>query len=157
MYRKPADDNNSHTILYVLLKYENFRWAFWLSIVLLSLYILTEVKRRQRLTPEYTLPANDTLAFVSTIGKLYFEKGDHKNLADKLSVYFLDFIRNKYKVSTTEINAEFAKAVAQKSNVSLEEITAITDSLINIKLSDTITGQELMEYHQLLQNFYSKV
>ena len=157
MYRKPADDNSNHNILYVLLKYENFRWAFWLSIILLSLYILTEVKRRQRLTPEHTPPANDTLAFVSTIGKLYFEKGDHKNLADKLSVYFLDFIRNKYKISTTEINTDFAKAVALKSNVSMEEITAITDRLINIKLSDTITQQQLMEYHQLLENFYRKV
>lgn len=156
LHRKPADDNNSHSILYVLLKYENFRWAFWLSIVLLLLYILTEVKRRQRLTPEHTPPANDTLAFVSTIGKLYFEKGDHKNLADKLSVYFLDFIRNKYQISTTEINADFAKAVAIKSNVSLEEITTITDRLINIKLSDSITQEQLMEYHQLLEHFYSK-
>ncbi len=157
LHRKPAVDNNSQTILHVLLKYENFRWAFWLSIVLLSLYIVTEVRRRQRLTPEHTPPANDSLAFVSTIGKLYFEKGDHKNLADKLSVYFLDLIRNKYKISTTEINAEFAKAVALKSNVSLEEVTAITDRLINIKLSDSITQQELMDYHQRLENFYSKI
>ena len=157
LYRKPADDNSSHTILHVLLKYENFRWAFWLSIVLLLLYIVTEVKRRQRLTPEHTPPANDSLAFASTVGKLYFERGDHKNLADKLSVYFLDFIRNKYKISTTEINAEFAKLVSAKSNVSLDEITAITDRLINIKLSDVITQKELTEYHQLLENFYSKI
>ncbi len=156
MYRKPADNEANRGILHVLLKYENFRWAFWLSIGLFLLYIFTEVKRRQRLTPQHAPPANDSLAFVSTIGKLYYEKGDHKNLGDKLSVYFLDFVRNKYKISTTEINSHFAKAVALKSNISLEEITAIIDALINIKLSNAITQEELMKYHQLLENFYSK-
>ena len=156
MYHQPdvSDDNNS--VLYVLLKYDNFRWAFWLTLIALALYTLTEVKRRQRFTPGYTPPVNDTLTFVSTVGKLYFEKGDHKNLADKLSVYFLDYIRNKYKVVTTEINPEFVRAVSAKSNVPQDEITKITDTLTAIKLSDVITQQQLINYYKLLENFYSK-
>ena len=143
-------------ILYVLLKYKNFRWAFWLAVIALAVYIFTEIKRRQRLTPDYTKPANETLAFVSTIGKLYFEKGDHKNLAEKLSLYFLDFVRNKYKLSTNEINGSFANSLSLKSNVPLEEITVITDRLIEIRISNTVTQEQLMAYHNLLENFYSK-
>ena len=158
MYRKSSDNNSDdNSILHVLLKYENFRWAFWLTLITLALYIVTEVKRRQRLQPEYTKPANDTLAFVSTIGKLYYEKGDHKNLAEKLSVYFLDFIRNQYKISTAEINDDFAKAVASKSNVPVEEIKTITYMLIHVRISSSIKQQQLMDYHKLLENFYSKV
>ncbi len=155
--RKWNNDNKDDDkgILYVLLKYKNFRWAFWLSVIVLALYIITEIRRRQRLTPDYTKPANETLAFVSTVGKLYYEKGDHKNLAEKLSVYFLDFVRNKYKLSTNEINADFAKALSLKSDVPLEEITAITDRLINIRISSSVTQQQLMEYHSLLEQFYS--
>ena len=156
MYRKEADNDSDSNILHVLLKYENFRWAFWLSLIALAIYILTEVKRRQRLVPQYTKPANDTLAFVSTIGKLYYEKGDHKNLAEKLSVYFLDSVRNKYKISTAEINDDFVKALSVKSNRTIEEIKAITDSLIEIKISDSISQQQLMDYHQLLEHFYSQ-
>ena len=156
MYRKQAGGDDDNSILHVLLKYENFRWAFWLSLIALAVYLLTEVKRRQRLVPAHAKPANDTLAFVSTIGKLYYEKGDHRNLAEKLSIYFLDFVRNKYKISTTEINAGFAKALSLKSNVPLDEITAITDKLIEIKLSDAISQQQLIDYHKQLEYFYSK-
>ncbi len=155
-YRKQADGDNDSSILHVLLKYENFRWAFWLSLIALAVYLLTEVKRRQRLVPDRAKPANDTLAFVSTIGKLYYERGDHKNLAEKLSVYFLDFVRNKYKISTTEINAGFTKTLSLKSNIPLDEITAITDKLIELKLSDVVSQQQLMDYHKLLEHFYSK-
>lgn len=156
--RKWSNDGNNddNGILSVLMKYKNFRWAFWLAVVALGLYIFTEVKRRQRLTPDYAKPANETLAFVSTVGKLYFEKGDHKNLAEKLSVYFLDFVRNKYKLSTNEINIGFAKALSLKSNMPLEEITAITDRLTEVRVSASITGEQLMEYHRLLEQFYSR-
>ncbi len=157
MYHKTTDDNEDNSILYVLLKYKNFRWAFWLTLIALAFYLVTELKRRQRLVPEHTSPANDTLAFVTTVGKLYYEKADHKNLAEKLSVYFLDFIRNKYKISTAEINHDFAKSVAIKSNIPLEEIVQITDTLTEIKISNGITQQQLMDYHNKLEHFYSKV
>lgn len=155
-YRKEADNNDDNSILHVLLKYENFRWAFWLSLIVLSIYLFTEVKRRQRLSPVHTPPVNETIAFVSTIGKLYYEKGDHKNLAEKITVYFLEYVRSRYKISTTEINADFAKALSVKSNVPLDEITAITDSLIEIKLSSAISQEQLMQYHKQLEHFYSK-
>ncbi len=157
MYRKSVEKDDHGSVLHVLLKYENFRWAFWLTIIVVALYVVTEMKRRQRLTPEYTRPANDTVNFVTTIGKLYFEKGDHKNLAEKLSVYFLDFVRNKYKIPTTEINPQFAKTLAAKSKVPVEEITAITDDLIQIRISDSITQQQLMKYYNRLEQFYSNV
>ncbi len=156
MHRKASNEDDDNSILHVLLKYTNFRWAFWLSLIALAIYILTEAKRRQRLTPQYAKPPNDTLAFVSTIGKLYYEKGDHKNLAEKLSVYFLDFVRNRYKISTSEINQEFVKALAAKSNVPQDEIQAIVNELTDIKTSPSITQQQLLEYYKRLEHFYSK-
>ncbi len=155
--RKPPSDKEDNSVLYVLLKYENFRWAFWLSVAAFALFLFTEMKRRQRMLPLYAQPANESLAFVKTIGRLYYERGDHKNLADKLSVYFLDFIRTKYKISTTEINPDFAKALSQKSTVPLPEITAITDLLMEVKISDHITSQLLMDYYRRLEHFYGKV
>jgi hypothetical protein len=144
-------------ILSVILKYENFKWAFWAALLLLFLYVITEIKRKQRIIPEYEKPKNESLEFVTTIGKLYYEKGDHKNLAEKLTQYFFDYVRNHYKISTAEINSLFVQQLAAKSNKDVSEINAITESMHAINLSDAITQKQLMDYYQLLENFYKPI
>jgi hypothetical protein len=144
-------------ILSVILKYDNFKWAFWVALLLLSLYILTETKRKQRIIPVYEKPKNDSLEFVTTIGKLYYEKGDHKNLAEKLTQYFLDYVRNRFKISTAEINSSFEQQLAIKSNKDVNEIKAITESIHTTNLSESITQKQLIEYYELLENFYKTI
>jgi hypothetical protein len=157
LYKQNTDGNNDEKgLLSVLLSHKNFYVAFWLSIILLALYFFTEIKRRQRLIPEYSKPANDSLEFVTTIGKLYYEKGDHKNLAEKLTFYFLDYVRSKYKLSTNELNAAFVQRLSLKTGIEAEELSRLIDTLITIKLSNRISEQQLLQYHQQLENFYSK-
>ena len=141
-------------LLSVILKYDNFKWAFWITLLLLGLYITTEVKRKQRIIPQYAKPKNDSLEFVTTVGKLYYEKGDHKNLAEKLTQYFLDHVRNHFKISTAEINTAFERQLAAKSGKGIDEIKTITDYIHTINLSNTITQKQLMDYYELLENFY---
>jgi hypothetical protein len=148
------DPQQRQGLLSVILKYDNFKWAFWITLLLLSLYLVTEVKRRQRIIPEYAKPKNESLAFVTTIGKLYYEKGDHKNLADKLTQYFLDHVRTDYKLSTTEINNSFEQQLAAKSGKDITEIKAILEMMHTINLSHAITQKQLMDYYELLENFY---
>ncbi|WP_170971127.1 DUF4350 domain-containing protein [Ilyomonas limi] len=157
LYKQKNRDNKDYKgLLSVLLSHKNFYDAFWMLIILLALYFLTEIKRRQRLIPEYNRPANDSLKFVTTIGKLYYEKGDHKNLAEKLTHFFLDYVRNKYKLPTNELNTAFVQQLSLKTGIPAEELNKLMDMLIHIKLSDRLSEQQLLQYHQQLENFYSK-
>jgi len=148
------DSNEKGGLLSVILKYENFKWAFWVTLLLLSLYFFTEIKRKQRIIPNYAKPKNDSLEFVTTVGKLYYEKGDHKNLADKLTQYFLDHVRTSYKISTAEINDAFEQQLAAKSNKNISEIKDITQLMHTINLSSAVTQKQLMDYYELLEKFY---
>ncbi|MEP6465650.1 MAG: DUF4350 domain-containing protein [Parafilimonas sp.] len=141
-------------LLSVILKYNNFRWAFWIALLLLALYVLTEAKRKQRMIPVYEKLKNDSLEFVTTIGKLYYEKADHKNLAEKLTHYFLDYVRNRFKISTAEINSSFVQQLATKSNKDVHEVNTIIENMHTINLSSAITQKQLMDYYTLLENFY---
>ena len=156
LYKRNASSDDSNGLLHVIFQYKNFRWAFWTAIVLLALFVVTEVKRKQRVIPLYPKPVNDSLEFVTTIGKLYYEKGDHKNLAEKLTQFFLDHLRNKYNIKTNELNNEFAKNVSAKTNVPFEEVTEITEYIYFIQYSENIRGEQLMHYYQLLEKFYKK-
>ena len=159
LHKKDSEYSNNESspgLLHVIMQYENFKWAFWVASILLILYLLTESKRKQRLIPAYSKPINESLEFVQTIGKLYFEKGEHKNLAEKLTQYFLDYVRTKYKVATSAINPAFVKALARKTNITEAEISEITDSIHAINLSEKISAKQLINYHALLENFYKK-
>jgi hypothetical protein len=154
LYHYNNNNQQQQGLLSVILKYDNFKWAFWIALLLLGLYLLTEAKRKQRMIPVYKKPTNDSLEFVTTVGELYYEKGDHKNLADKLTQYFLDHVRNHYKISTAEINSSFVQQLAAKSNKDVNEINAIIESIHVINLSGAITQKQLMDYYELLENFY---
>lgn len=140
-------------VLSVILQYENFRWAFWTVLIVLGLYLATAVKRRQRMIPVYQKPGNDSLEFIETIGKLYYEKADHQNLALKMTQFFLEHIRNKYKMDTHYINTQFAGTLVLKSGVSRETADAIVDYIHKAQMG-SITGEELTKYYNILDHFY---
>jgi hypothetical protein len=77
----------------VLLQYPAMTWAFWLLLVLLGLYIYFGGKRRQRIVEPITPNINTTLTYTETIGRLYLQKKDNRNIADKVVTYFLEHIR----------------------------------------------------------------
>ncbi|MDR0793234.1 MAG: DUF4350 domain-containing protein [Chitinophagaceae bacterium] len=144
----------STSLLNVLLSYRNFKYAFWLAITIFLVFLYTEIKRRQRAVPVYKKPANETLNFARTVGKLYYEKGSHKDLANKLTQLFLEHVRQIYKLPVSEINETFEKRLSAKSGVETGIIKKITDYYYKINLSDNISEAELMEYYHVLENFY---
>ena len=148
-------EENKNSLLSVLLRYENFRWAFWLAVIVLVLYLVTATKRKQRLIPVYRKPDNDSMEFIQTIGKLYYEKGDHQNLAHKMTQFFLDYVRQKYKIDTQYINSEFSAALALKSGITPEEAQQITDHIHQAQLG-TMTGVELTRFYGILDHFYKQ-
>ncbi len=140
--------------LRVLLKYEAFRWALLTAMATLFLYVLLEMRRKQRIIPVVEKPKNDSLDFVQTIGHLYHDKKDHKDLAKKMSVYFLDHIKNRYKLSADILNEGFISALHVKTGYNLNKIKNIVDYILRVEHSDIIKEQELADFHNQLESFY---
>jgi hypothetical protein len=148
-------DNDSKGILSVILNYPNFQWAFWLTLAVLVVYLFTESSRKQRQIPDYSKPKNEHMEFISTVGKLYFEKGDHLNLASKMSQFFLEHVRTKYKLNTSHINDDFAKALSIKTGIEQEEANVIIGYIQQTQIG-SITVDDLKHFYNHLENFYKK-
>jgi len=65
-------------------------------------------------------------------------------------------VRNKYKLSTNELNDTFVQRLSLKTGISEDELSKLMDTLNTIKVSNRINEQQLLKYHQQLENFYSK-
>ncbi len=138
------------------LKHEALKWALLTALLALLLYVLLEMRRKQRYIPVIAKPKNDSLEFVKTIGRLYHDKGDHKNLSKKMSAYFLEHVRSRYKLPTSELNEEFEKNLQVKTGVEQQEINSIVSFIKQLDTLHTVSDKQLAWFHKQLESFYKK-
>ena len=140
--------------LAILFRYESFRWAFITAICALLLYVLLEMRRRQRPIPVIKKPRNESLDFVQTIGRLYYDQRDHRDLARKMSVYFLDHVRNRYKIGTSVLDETFVMALHAKSGYPVEKIQSIIQNIERLDNRDNLSDGSIARFYQELESFY---
>ena len=143
--------------LNVLFSYPAMRAALLTAILSLLLYVLLEMRRKQRYIPVVGKPKNDSLNFVKTIGRLYYDKSDHKNLSRKMGAYFLEHVRSRYKLLTGNLDDEFVKTLQYKSGAEESTIRGIVSFIKYADDAPVITGNELNDFHKQLELFYQKV
>lgn len=136
------------------LDHKSLKWALLTAIITLMLYVLSEMRRKQRIIPVISKPTNDSLDFVKTIGRLYHDKGDHKNLSRKMSAYFLEHIRSRYKLATSTLNDEFVINLHGKTGISETEISEIVQFINGIDTTGEMSDRQLAMFHKKLEAFY---
>ena len=154
--KRRNSSNKSKGWLEALFSYRSLRWGLLTALFTLLLYALLEMRRKQRYIPVVNRPRNDSLDFVRTIGRLYYDKGDHKNLARKMAAYFLEHVRNRYKLATAELNDEFVTKLQFKTGLPESELQGIVYFIRDMDQEYTVTDQQLAYFHKQLESFYNK-
>lgn len=149
------EEESKKSFMSVLFQHPGFKWAFISALILLLLYVLSQMRRKQRYIPVMKKPVNDSLEFVKTIGRLYFEKADHRNLCRKMSAYFLDHIRTRYNISVANRNEEFISAVSYKTGYPAENLRNIINFINNIE-TVSVSDTQLKNFHRSLEDFYAR-
>ena len=159
-YNASESGNNSRSgrndgdILSGLMSNASFKAALWLLVIILALLALQEIRRKQRFIPELAPPRNDSLEFVTTIGRLYYEKRDNRNLTRKMIAYFLEHVRNRYKLSTVNLDEKFIKTLHMKSGQPEENINEIVSFINQLDQAEVVPDKQLTGFHKQLEEFY---
>ncbi|MEQ9097717.1 MAG: DUF4350 domain-containing protein [Imperialibacter sp.] len=142
------------TPLRYILSQEALKWALYLGLVALLVFLIIETRRRQRAIPVMTPPENTSLTYVKTLGNLYFQEGNHKNLAEKMIRHFIHRVKEKYYL-TFEPTEHFNHMLSVRSEVPVEEINATLAALIAIRQKEQIKGNELVMLAEKLNRIVS--
>jgi len=94
--------------------------------------------------------------FLKTIGRLYYEKGDNVNLCRKMASYFLEHVRNKYKLPTGTLDDEFVRRLQFKTGCEEAEIQNIVSVIRDLRTSVKISDRQVADFHKKLESFYQK-
>jgi hypothetical protein len=143
----------AQTPLRFILTNEPLRWAYYLVVISILLFMLVEIKRKQRIIPIIKPLENTTLEFVSTIGNLYYQSGEHKNVAEKKIHFFLDQVRTKYWLSSHKLDEAFIQALTRKSGKPEEEVRGLITVIIFILNSRDIAVDRLVDLNERIEKF----
>ncbi len=127
--------------------------AGWLIILLLLLVYLFESKRRQKIIPVVQPLKNASLDFVRTIGRLYYQRRDNRNLAQKMKMHFLDQVRTRYNIKATTLNEDLVNRLAYISGYERQAVYQLVYGLKAAEELPELSDDELMELNDKLENF----
>jgi len=140
----------------VLWRYPATRWAIIIGIVTLLLFILFESKRRQRIIPIIAPPQNSSVSFAETVGRLYYNKGNHSNLEEKIINHFLEWVRTRYYLNTNQLNEDFIHKLAARSGQAVAVARRTVEMIHEVRTGMAAKDEAyLYELYKTVQLFYT--
>ncbi len=139
----------------VLFNNISLRYAYYLLLISLVVFILFGIKRKQRIIPVIEPLRNTTLDFVGTVGTLYFQTGNHKNIADKKIIYFLEYIRSSFQVQTHMYDDVFLLRISDLSGIEFQKVKRMFYYFNDIHNKHTISQNELLKLNSMIEEFHS--
>jgi hypothetical protein len=141
------------TPLRFILTNEPLRWAYYITVFAILTFMVFEFKRRQRIIPIIKPLENSTMDFVSTIGNLYLQSGEHKNIAEKKIQFFMDQLRTKYWLNITEMNEGFIRSLSKKTGKDEQDARDLINAVNAIRTKEKISADELMDLNKKIEKF----
>ncbi|MEI3788146.1 MULTISPECIES: hypothetical protein [unclassified Chryseobacterium] len=103
------------------------KYAWWVFLGGLVLFIFFNAKRKQRIVPVLEPLKNTSVDFVKSIGNLYLQEGNFHDMMAKKAQYFLNKIRMDLLIDTQNLDGEFAKKLHLKTGKPIEMIDEAID------------------------------
>lgn len=145
-----------NSVLRVIFGNEYLRWAYYLALFGLLAFVLSEMKRRQRIIPVINPPENSSVAFVKVVGKVYYQQRDNRDIAVKKGSYLLEFIRSTYQLKTNDLNEELEEQLYARSAADPEVISQLFKAILKINSGERLSDEQLIAFNKLTEQFYKQ-
>jgi len=131
------------------------KYAWWLFLAGIVLFIFFNAKRRQRIIPIIPPKQNKSVEFVKSIGNLYLNEGDSRDMMAKKAQYFLHRVRMELLIDTQNLDEEFINKLHLKTGKSIEKITKAVDFIKKSQQSQfIISNRDLIKMNRILDEIY---
>jgi len=154
--RSKAQTEEIKSELRFILSKPALKYGWFTALGAIFLFIIFRAKRRQRIVPIIEKLPNTSIAFAKTIGNLYYQEGDPKDIIHKKITFFLEYLRNTYLLDTQNLNSDFKKRLHHKTGVDKEEINRLVDYIVNLSNTSELKENSLLTLNKLINKFYKK-
>ncbi len=128
-------------------------WAYYVLMCALLIFVLFKGKREQRIVPIIKPLENTSVEFTKTIGDLYFQHKDYSNIIAKKITYFMESVRSKLYLNTTDITDDFIIKLALKSGNSEDDTGDLMHFIKHLKEKSVHSEADLLNLNKKLEGF----
>jgi hypothetical protein len=134
-----------------LLSIPALQYTFWILITIAALWTITNAWRKQRVIPIQKPNVNSSIDFTQTIARLYYNKKDNHNIAQKMIAYLQDHVRNKYYMNYNGINEAFGEILAAKTGLAPARMQSLVETIYEVQHNSNITDVTLLILNEQIQ------
>lgn len=146
-----AGREGSGTPLRYILGQPALKAAYYAAIILLLLTVLVHARRRQRAIPVVEPLRNTSRDFAGTIARLYWQRGDHADLARKLTAQFKEEVRRKLRLQGTAWDEESRGEIARRTGLSAEELAHAARLMEYHATAEEVSEEQLLRFNKTIQ------
>jgi hypothetical protein len=146
--------NTTTDILRVFFKHPELEFAYYLAIFSLIIFVLYDIKRRQRIIPIADPLANSSLAFVNVVGSVYYHERNNLDIALKKINYFMEYLRSRYYLRTNDIDSKFAQLLMEKTGINEALSKTLTRYFIQTPTMGELSDTQLINLNESIEQFY---
>ncbi|MCU4154826.1 DUF4350 domain-containing protein [Carboxylicivirga sp. A043] len=139
-----------------ILNRQPLRLAWYVLLIGIVIFFLFESARRQRVIPIVKPHINSTVTFIETIGRLYFSRKNHLDIAQKRFSYLQEYIRSKYYINTSDMNEDLFQQLSEKSSLPIRAIRQLFELGENLKNRQQISEEDLEQFNRRIEFFYDQ-
>lgn len=136
-----------------LLSEPALKLSYLVLVITGALILLFGGKRRQRQVPELPPVTNSTLAFVETIGALYYREGNTGDIITKKISYFLESVRSRFYVQTIAFDESFLQKVSGQSGVNYAQVAQLFQLIDHLRQYQNGSETQLRALEQQIWEF----
>lgn len=144
--------NENTPLAYVMLN-PSLRWAYYLLLATLLLYVIFRGKRRQKVIPILPKNENTSLEFVETLSHLYKSQNQNAKLVPHMKDIFINKVRAKYFLDYND--PDFAIKLSKKSKIDIQEIEVLMTRFENAENNYSFSDDQFLRLNQRLDTFYN--
>ncbi|WP_407403561.1 hypothetical protein [Chryseobacterium sp.] len=148
-----SNTKESQFFMRFILSNPPLKYAWWIFLGGLVLFVFFNAKRKQRIVPIIEPLENTSVDFVKSIGNLYLQEGDFHDMMAKKAQYFLNKVRLDLLMDTANLDDNFLKKLQIKTG---QPIDKIKEAISLIKIAQdpyaSVMKEDLSKMNKLLDD-----
>ena len=152
-------DEQEDSPLHYLLANRPLRWALYLALATVILFVLFSARRRQRVIPVIKPPVNHMMDFVKRIGGIYYKRHDNVDLLIKKYVTFGNELRTKAMINVDDYDHidDELQSLSTRTGIPFKELQQQIYDVWSATNASSINDKRLQQLIDAMNNILQRI